>query len=469
MGKVLSFRGTAVDRAEDTKTDTPAPLPKSVANPLRVVSTVLATGERFPLLVDAATWAPKSLALRWIVYDRRYSCAESTLRRDVNGLRYLYAWGERRFPEGIEARVAAAPLTHAELIDLRGFLLNSKGLVAGEIGAQDATVTATGAAGARALSIKLFLTWAVSPAARNERGADPDQAENIVQQIEGVLGPLAGRAGKGRPRVLIEDHRLDEIEAVLRPQMDDDGRFFQPLRWHADNPFRRASRVRNWLIWSLARDCGLRIGEILTLSAMATHPGDGHRSIVVRRAAHRSDDPRKRAPNSKTKARTVPMGEYTRFALKAYVASVGISARRRGSAYLITSLRGKPLTQNPADRVMRHLGRVTGTAISWHALRHAWATDFARAVLLGVHDGTHAADRNPEAMKALLIEQLRELGGWSLQSTMPMYYAGVAIKEDADRLLSARQAERAARIVAMQRQQRAGQFDTHLHAENDQW
>jgi hypothetical protein len=97
------------------------------------------------------------------------------------------------------------------------------------------------------------------------------------------------------------------------------------------------------------------------------------------------------------------------------------------------------------------------------------ATDFARAVLLGVHDGTHAVDRNPEAMKALLIEQLRELGGWSLESTMPMYYAGVAIKEDADRLLSARQAERAARILAMQHQQRAGQFDTHLHAENDQW
>ena len=83
-----------------------------------------------------------------MLYDRRYSCAESTVRRDVNGLRYLYACGQRRFLEGIEARLAAAPLTHAELIDLRAFLLDPRGLVAGEIGNVDAVVTATGAAGA---------------------------------------------------------------------------------------------------------------------------------------------------------------------------------------------------------------------------------------------------------------------------------------------------------------------------------
>jgi hypothetical protein len=62
MGKVMSFRGTHASRAEDTKTDTPVPLPTSVSNTLRVASTVLATGERLPLLVDAATWAPRSMA-----------------------------------------------------------------------------------------------------------------------------------------------------------------------------------------------------------------------------------------------------------------------------------------------------------------------------------------------------------------------------------------------------------------------
>lgn len=469
MGTVLSFRGKSGARPTETKNDTVDARPRQDRGRLRVVSTVLPTGERLPVLVDDATWLPLSMALRWVIYDRRYACAESTLRRDVNGLRYLYAWGHRRFAEGIEARLAAAPLTHDELVDLRGFLLDPKGMVAGDIGGADRVVTATGAAGARALSVKLFLVWAVSPAARNERGADPDKATTVVKQIEGVLGPLAGRAGKGRQRVLIENDRLDQIEALLRPEMDDTGRFHQPLRWHADNPFRPALRVRNWLMWCIARDSGLRIGEILTLSATATHAVAGHLHIVVRRAAHRGDDPRARAPNSKTKARTVPMSAHAQFALQAYSRGTGPAARRRGSAYLITSLRGTPLTHNPADRIMRHLGRITGVPISWHALRHAWATDFARAVLLGVHDGTHDADRNPEAMKALLIEQLRELGGWSLQSTMPMYYAGVAIKEDADRLLSARQAERAARIVAMQRQQRAGQFDTHLQAENDQW
>ena len=273
---------------------------RSMSGPARRRVDFVWSRPSFPLGSGCRSWSTgrRGCPCPWRCAGSRrpsYACAESTLRRDINGLRYLYAWGYRRFPEGIEARLAAAPLSHGELIDLRGFLLDPKALVVGEIGPIDRVVTATGAACARALSVKLLLVWAVSPAARNERGADPDKASTVVKQIEGVLGPLAGRAGKGRQRVLIENDRLDEIEALLRPEMDDTGRFVQPLRWRADNPFRPALRVRNWLMWCIARDSGLRIGEILTLSATATHAVAGQLHIVVRRLAHRRDDPRVRA------------------------------------------------------------------------------------------------------------------------------------------------------------------------------
>lgn len=84
MAKMLSFIGPVVGQVEDVKTHKAETRPNASMGWLRVVSTVLPTGERLPMLVNESTWAPRSMALRWILYDRRYSCAESTLRRDVN-------------------------------------------------------------------------------------------------------------------------------------------------------------------------------------------------------------------------------------------------------------------------------------------------------------------------------------------------------------------------------------------------
>ena len=97
---------------------------------------------------------------------------------------------------------------------------------------------------------------------------------------------------------------------------------------------------------------------------------------------------------------------------------------------------------------MRGLAAASGIEIGWHDLRHVWATEYARSVYRAAREGKHPTDSESTAMMALLTEKLRALGGWSGTSTQPMYYARVAIKEEADRLLRGIQDARVQRMTA---------------------
>lgn len=452
MARVLAFPAKDDPERLVGKTDRPQKRRRRAFRldvPLRVVTTTLPSGERLPLLVDAHTWVPRSLAMRWVLYDRRYGCAESTLRRDVNALRFVYAWGDRTFAEGLDARLTNGPLEHGDLIALRGFLTDPD--VEARLGRDGGPgARTTGAAGSRGLAAKLFLAWALNPASRNDAGASPVNALVLAQQIEGVLQPLAKHAGEGRRRVLPTDAAMDVVEEIMQPRMDARGRFLNPLQWHPKNPFRGDTRIRNWLMWTLARDSGLRLGEMLSLPARATvRTSDGRSWVQVRTDADRDDDSRARSPQAKTLSRLVPMGAHAVFALSAYLTAPGAGRRVMGNAYLFSARTGRPLSYNPANRVMRGLAAASGIEIGWHDLRHVWATEYARSVYRAAREGKHPTDSESTAMMALLTEKLRALGGWSATSTQPMYYARVAIKEEANRLLRGIQDARVERMAAL--------------------
>ena len=91
--------------------------------------------------------------MRWAVLKRRYECAESTLRTDLNGLRYVYIWGEASFAEGLEARLESRPLEYDEILRLRNFLEAPDAAVVGRLGDEaEVSVPAPSSVGARSLS-----------------------------------------------------------------------------------------------------------------------------------------------------------------------------------------------------------------------------------------------------------------------------------------------------------------------------
>lgn len=444
MSRVLAFPGSsaAVEVAERKGKRV-----RSCGYSLSVVSGTLPSGEGLPLLVDRETWVPASLALRWTVLRRRYECAESTLRRDLNGLRYVYAWGNARFPEGLDARLESRGLDYDELMRLRDFVARPD--TAQRAGAEEVPSPGVGAdtsAGARALAAKMFLMWAVSPASRNQRGAEPIDALRRIGQIEAVLGPLANLAGEGGLVEPLDEDIALGVDQLLAPIVDAEGHFVRPLRWQQKNPFKADVRLRNWLMWTIARDCGLRMGEMLSLRVDDFPLVRGDRCLRVVRRPDAPEDTRKKRPAVKTAERALPLSAHGEFGLRAYLSERPPLGRRPGSVYLFTSREGRPLSANAADRVTKIVSKAIEQRVHWHAVRHAWATDIARGVLTKALHGKGTAG-DAEAQKALLTENLRVLGGWSEESKMPMYYARVAIKEYADANLRVRQDERVDRML----------------------
>lgn len=448
MATVLSFRSEGRNVAPLLKSDA---MMRRGKLPLSVVSSSLPSGEGLPLLVHRDTWVPLSLAMRWAVLQRRYECAEATLRSDLNGLRYVYAWGGDRFAEGLEARLEEGPLDFEDLVSLRDYLLHPEAAVARRLGGSTSARAAGVSAGKHALAAKAFLAWAMSPASRNQRGAEPRDAQARIAQQDAVLGPLARRAGDAGVGEPLNEDAAKRITHLLAPVADARGQFLRPLRWHPQNPFRATTRLRNWLMWCLAQDCGLRVGELLALRASDFPVVRGIACVAVVRRPDAPEDTRRKRPQAKTLERVLPIGPHAEFALRAYLTERPPFGRRRGSPYLFTASTGQPLSVNAADRVTKLLARSVAVRVHWHALRHAWADDIARGVLKAALVGKGPSSPEAETQKALLIEQLRLMGGWSVQSTMPMHYARRALKEYADASLRVRQEERAQRIIEYRR------------------
>src|SRR5690242_10515838 len=55
---------------------------------------IFSSGERFPVVLDAATYQPISLPIRFVVDRRRDFRQSGTIERDVRVLKWLYEWAD---------------------------------------------------------------------------------------------------------------------------------------------------------------------------------------------------------------------------------------------------------------------------------------------------------------------------------------------------------------------------------------
>lgn len=399
-----------------------------------VVSARLPSGEGLPLLVYSGTGLPVRLALRWIVYQRRFEVAENTLRADLYGVRLLYQWADQEYPHGLEGRLGGVGgLDHSELLRLDAYLRTGAG-------STRRTVRSGGplpsVVGRRVVSIIAFLKWAIVPASRNERGAPPADASALVSQVDAVLRPMVRMAARTNRISPLPEGADEVVDRALAPRLMPDGTIARPLKFRRDNPFRRSSRLRNWLLWTLIRDCGLRLGEALTLQADDFPMVEGTKCVRVVRRPDAPEDVRLNRPQVKTLGRLIPLSARSHDALRAYMTERPPLGRRMGSPYLFTSRVGRPLGVTSASAIFKRL-RATGlipAGCSWHSLRHTWAEEYA------THLFAEGGDQH------LIIDKLRYLGGWSPTSSMPAYYAQLAIGTQARKDLSNLQGRYARRI-----------------------
>lgn len=356
----------------------------TTAAPFTVLNVVLDSGERLPCLVETATWLPVRIATRWAVRYRRYRVQSSTLANNLRVLAWLYRW----------ARESAG-------YDLDDHLTQGQALRNREIEALVSTLRVradghaldTGAFDQHLSVVEDFLKWSLDSENRGGRSTlSLEQLTGERSRLEQLFRSL--RVG-ARPSARIEPLETTDITAIrqaIGPKRDAGGHLSFP------EVFSRHARLRNWLMFEVALELGIRRGELLKLrlDSLPRAADDGIRIL------RRPDDPhdsRAREPAVKTAERVIPASRELLRAVQLYLTSPPPQGRVSGrSPYLFVARSGKPTSIDTADDIIVAIGRVSGVKpLSWHRLRHTWAERMAELF----------------ADQANGMDRLVYLGGWT--------------------------------------------------------
>ena len=371
------------------------------------------------MLVDRQTWLPPRLPLRWAVRRRRWECLPNTLTSNLRALGLLYEWGASRLGSNLDPLLESGMFLDGAEIEtliayLRGRVLDQ------ELSRRAVTAAPTLATLASiALPVREFLKWVADPQARGGTGIiDPTHLVAYRSRLDFAFQPVVRRIGASRrirPLTIAEDGRVRELVAPLAGNA---GHIRQPFRFHPANPFTPETRLRNWLMYQIARELGLRRSEMLALYYV-----DAAAVLSVRRRPNDRHDERRRPAYVKRGERDLPTSRLLQAGVRAYLTTPPPLGRRgvRTPLLFVASTTGAPLSLSSTDDVAKVLTRAAGIAtLSWHTFRHTWAEEVAVDLL---------ADHRGDEERVLGI--LRALGGWSPRSLTPAHYIQQALRREA--------------------------------------
>ena len=349
-----------------------------------VLHIVLDTGERLPCLVDAASWIPARVALRWAMRYRRYRVQSSTLAANLRVLGKVYRWTQEAAGFDLDDRLTGGrTLQNREIESLaRSFRGNAS--------AQELD---TGAFDQHLAIVEDFLKWSLDSENRGGcRSLDLAQLAQERNRIELILRSLRSGAHASDRIEPLEEAEIRAIRNSIGPRRDAQGILSFP------EVFSAHTRLRNWLMFEVALELGIRRGELLKLR-LDSLPRGGDDGIRVLRRPDDPHDSRSKEPAVKTAERVIPASRNLLTAIRAYLTYPRPLGRISGkSPYLFVARSGSPVSMDTADDVIAAIGKHCGVSpLSWHRLRHTWAERMAEA-FAGQPNG---------------MDRLVYLGGWT--------------------------------------------------------
>ena len=184
--------------------------------------------------------------------------------------------------------------------------------------------------------------------------------------------------------------------------------------------------VRDYLIWRLAIEFGLRIGEILAMR-MEDCPSISAPYLRIIRVEERGPDykdPRRVPQRPKTLSRelgfllknSVIPKLFAEYSSTHRYGSKFVNGKKRklfllSHEFLIVAESGAPLSSRSADDVARNIRKATGVQFNWHLARHAF---FNRAY------ANLAAETKLEK-RVVDLKDLIYWGGWECESSLDIY------------------------------------------------
>jgi integrase len=354
-----------------------------VESSFSVLHLVLDSGERLPCLVDATTWIPARVALRWAMRYRRYRVQSSTLAANLRVLAKVYRWTQEIAGFDLDDRLTQGrTLQNREIESLtRSF----RGLGTQELD--------TGAFDQHLAILEDFLKWSLD--SENRGGRKSLELRELAQErnrIELVLRSLRSGARAADRIEPLEDTEIHTIRNTIGPRRDAQGLMTFP------KAFSPHTRLRNWLMFEVALELGIRRGELLKLR-LDSLPRGADDGIRILRRPDDPHDSRSKEPAVKTAERVIPASRNLLAAIRAYLSYPQPMGRVSGkSPYLFVARSGSPASMDTADDVISAIGGHSGVLpLSWHRLRHTWAERMAEA-FAGQPNG---------------MDRLVYLGGWT--------------------------------------------------------
>lgn len=398
-----------------------------------VVERLDVDGEELPILRHADTWLPAPIALRYALRTR-YRLGPASLAGHLRAVAILYSWAESE--EGVgdfeDFLRSGRILSRDQLLTFLPYLQSRRFYAVSELAdlSPDSLtlppVVCNHTFNTRLTAVTRFLEWAVEPANHGgETLFDEDERETQTSKMIRLTNDERLSVGES-PRP--DPVTWEEVSLIRKAIMPNEFENFQP------GVFTEATRNRNWIMFEVALNLGVRKGEMLTLKlSHLPAMSDKKQFFSVPRQQDAQEDPRKRRrPRGKTNERRVPLMEpkllLSILGYRDAAPPIGRNDPNITSPYLFVTTEGEPIAVSTADHIIKQIGRYAARlldedtkldehvrarrresllTLSWHRLRHTWAEQAALKLYPKHGPGSRAI--------------LKEWGGWNHDESVDRY------------------------------------------------
>lgn len=386
----------------------------------RAERTRLQSGERFPLIVKAATGLPCAWACRYSLYRHRTKSI-STAKRELEGVCLLYDWADRHGID-LDERIGTGNLFSAQEVEALTEALRISRKAPRILRNQPvARVVKANTHGDYVRSINHYLTWRVSHVTTAMATADPripaisGRLKEVKAQLKSSVSsnPQADRLG------LTEEQQIFLLQAV-HPES-------------SINPFHPETRHRNYALLLLLFELGTRRAEPLTLKGQHLQLNGASPRVIIEPRPDDPDEMRADPPLVKTLGRTLPVSPMLARTLDIYVSQHRRALRNaKKQVYIfLESVEGHAMSLASVSDVFEVLRRRFPDELpldfSPHILRHTWNDRFTAAA-----KGVGLEEKFLEVVRNYLM-------GWDKNSKQAARYSRREIERQAGLLMLALQ------------------------------